>query len=90
MILEFFLYNSVISIFHISSVFSVACKANISKMLEHLHMFDFWMKTTTSAFNTNNKLGGYQCPELEDPGCEKYKLTVDSEAVWELLLQLDA
>lgn len=48
------------------------------------------METTTSAFNTNNNLRGYQHPELEDHGCEIDKLPVYSEAVWELLLQLDA
>lgn len=48
------------------------------------------METTTSAFNTSDNLGGSQCPELEDYGCENGKLPVDSEVVWELLLQLDA
>lgn len=48
------------------------------------------METTTSAFNTNDKLGGSPHPELEDHVCENDKLSVDSEAVWELLLQLDA
>lgn len=42
-----------------------------------------------SVFNTDDGLKGSQCPELDDRDCEIDQLPVNSELVWDVLLQLD-
>lgn len=42
-----------------------------------------------SVFNMRDGLKGSQCPELDDHECEIDQLPVNSELVWDLLLQLD-
>lgn len=43
---------------------------------------------SASVFSTDDRPRGSQCPELEDHDCENNQFPIDSEVVWDQLLQI--